>query len=272
MFKSTSALLLLLALSAFMSPAYSATIQSRLYLPRESHTPLETAVLSALHRDPLTKDWHVQVDTYGGLVVLHGWVLTRNMRDALEAKVNAIPGVEQVYDYVNHDDLNDVARSIEQGYNLEVNSSNIDIPARELDTDVLQVTQSGIQFDKVPLVVHPLPPLAVKTRDQLNLDPVASAYENLRVDSWNGLVILHGRVEDRAAAQSIERLAARTPGVQAVFSYLTTDMADVCLPREPVTGEVVPYVVHLEHEPAVLHEKEPIYTSQPSEPERRDFR
>jgi hypothetical protein len=83
--------------------------------------------------------------------------------------------------------------------------------------------------------------LTIEVSNQYVMNDVLSLY-NLRVESYQGLVILHGVVPARTAREA-ESVAAHTPGVDQVFSYLqTTEMAT------PVS-DPTPALVELNHEP-----------------------
>lgn len=269
----TSFLYVLLAILAG-APLVHAQTEQRLHRPLEHRNALEVSILNELRKDPLTRNWNVEVDTYRGLAVLHGWVLSRPMREALEHKIADIDGVEAIYNYVVYEHLNDLPSLIEEGANYQVNSAASHVRADELQ---LGIPKMGLPSDNVPLVITPTPPLALKVMDVFSGDPLASAYPNLRVDSWNDLVILHGQVLDRKTADDFERMAASVPGVGRVYTYLIARDAALNLPTITGSGfpDTLPVAVHVDHPTGKPRVEEAQYTSQPAKPAvkpKEDFR
>jgi osmotically-inducible protein OsmY len=214
--------------------------------------------------------YHIQVETFGGLAVLHGWVMNRYERRAIIDRVKRMEGVERVYSYIISDDAredcgpmsaDDIARTMNKAQRVQMGMANANDDIRDL----------GIQFDsqegahivraervdyavvETPLIGAP-ETAAASVKANLTVDDVTSLY-NLQVDSYAGIVFLHGAVPSESVAEDAKQIAARTPGVRQVVSYLAVGES-----AEPVSYGPV--------EVALFHPDEaPRYRTQPSEPQ-----
>jgi osmotically-inducible protein OsmY len=225
--------------------------------------------------------YHIQVETFGSLAVLHGWVLHSSERRAIVDRVKRMEGVERVYSYIITDDTridcgpmtsDDIVRTMNKAQRVQMGIANAYDQIRDL----------GIQFDSIegahinrpaqidyavvetPLIGIP-ETAAAAVKANLTLDDVTSIY-NLQVDSYAGIVFLHGWVPNDGVADDAKQIAARTPGVRQVVSYMGVGES---------TGEVIVGPVEV----ALFHPDErPRYRTQPSEPQyvrynrRPDFR
>lgn len=198
----------------------------------------------SMRAEPALRNVYIKVDRYGDLAVMHGWVIDKKLRAAAERSVRATAGVTTVYNYVTYDESEDINRAIDMGRRVQLNGATID--DRVLDTLNL------------PYVTTPST-LSVRVKQRLDGDPTTSPLD-VRVDTYGALVLLHGNIADWNAARDVERVAASTPGVERVYSYLTTAAAAE-LPSRPW-----PVVVDLN----IDQRDAPVYVKHPDEPRERD--
>lgn len=194
---------------------------------------LQQRVDQALAASPVTHGLLVDVDMWNGLAVLHGWTLTRSQRRDVERAVAGIEGVERVYNYMLTDeDVDGPYHEAYMGYRITVGRLN------EYDSDVRSTSLYPIN---PPVVMSAASPLGRVVKYRVDIEPFSGIHE-VRVDEYNGLVILHGQAPSLAFAREAESIAAHTAGVKRVYSYIQT----------PEVVERVrtdwPVVVELDHE------------------------
>lgn len=167
------------------------------------------AIEKVLRADTRTHNFLISADTYHGLVVLHGSVHAGWQRDEVVRLVRNLPEVVQVFSYIqikrNTDDL---VRDIYEGERYQVTLGNMN-------------ERSFVEFPAVGLLSGPTD-LARAVKVNLDADVVTGEFE-IMVDTFEGLAILHGSVPDDSAKASAQAVAARTPGVDMVYSYITVD-------------------------------------------------
>jgi len=196
-------------------------------------------VRTALRTHHETQDLLIQADSAEGLVVLHGIVYSRQMKDAVEQLVWQVPGVDQVYSYLIVDRPEDITASIARSTSIEVTAANM------YDRTSPFSDPFHAPFFDVPNYSNDL---ARKVADELTLNPLVNMYD-LKVHGYNGVIILHGRVNDSRAARDAEAVVSLTPGVTRVLSYLDTG-PDSAEPPAPFNAETP--VVNLAGAPSVF--------------------
>jgi osmotically-inducible protein OsmY len=221
---------------------------------------LEGRISEQLRHDPLLSRYYIQVDVMEGLAVLHGWVRTPQARRAIEERVRNNEGVVQVYSYIVVDPIgNDTLREIVKAQRVQIAISNQNDLVRDDGTlfetraepyaSAIRVADYGVV--DAPLAVPPLT-LASAVKTRLDIDPIVTLY-NVKVDAWNRTIILNGVVRDERIAADAERIAARTPGVTKVVSYLIPENT-----IEPMCE--LNYVVTLSHpDERTRFANEPVY-------------
>ncbi|HYF51306.1 MAG TPA: BON domain-containing protein [Planctomycetota bacterium] len=214
---------------------------------------LDDVIVERLASNSATRGLYVQVDTWNGLAILHGWTLTNQQRRAVEEVVRGIEGVDRVYNYMisdaDHVGLDESAR---KARSIQVTASNMN--DQILDTGIysdltgMPVTEFTSSLAVDPVLPPPVTVVAVPDRlsqivkFRLDIQPFTGMHE-IRVDGYNGLVILHGQAPSLRFQREAESIAAHTAGVKQVFSYITTPEQ-----TEPVL-DPWPVLVELDHEP-----------------------
>ncbi len=195
----------------------------------EQNLELRGAIQRALATDPQMQPLQVQVDVYQNLAVLHGWVLDSQTRRAVEDFVRAEDGVGQVYNYIYADESNSLQKDLQLGeevrvglgdeWNPQINGLGrlSDVAGRR---PIFSPDQTPSEQAMAPVVSAPSP-LAIAVQDRLDADPMFVT-QKLQADSYGGLIILHGTVPLEIDARNAQMLAAQTPGVEVVYSYLQT--------------------------------------------------
>jgi osmotically-inducible protein OsmY len=179
-------------------------------------------VEKTLRADPRTQNFYVSADTYQGLVILHGWVGSVRQRDTIISLVNDMPEVERVFSFIEiNRDPDDLIRLTNEGVRFQVSQSNMNERTR-------------FDFPSVGMLTGPTD-LARAVKVNLDADAITGAFD-IKVDGYQGLVVLHGHVPDDSAKASAERVAAAVYGVDKVFSYITVDdvrTVELVVPRNP---------------------------------------
>jgi len=215
-------LLPLLALALALSAgAFGATLNGVVIGPPRVDN-LQADIRASLHDDPATRNLDISVDTYKGLAVLHGWVRTPLIRRDVTARVRNMPGVDRVYSYITNDDTPSYSRDLNEGLRANITASNMNE----------RTTYSGPTIGLIPAPNN----LARDVKVRLVSDAITGDLD-IKVDSYDGLVVLHGNVPDDYAKAAVDGIASRTPGVDRVFSYLS--VGDVVVVPEPTFGTVV---------------------------------
>jgi hypothetical protein len=187
------------------------------------------------------------VDTCDGLVILHGWTLNRNMRQAINRRVQRVPGVAAVFDYIVFDqtEAEEVEREIGMAGRIQVSMTNVNDRVFDRGTPtgpgVMPRMSEQYIYLGVPRATVP-DELAFTVKYALGTEPYTGAYE-ITVENYKGIVVLHGLVPNDAFARDAESIAAQVWGVRRVFSYLQTE--EMAAPPE----QNWPVVVELSHEP-----------------------
>jgi len=204
-------------------------------------------VQGALRANSQLSNYYIQVDSFEGLVVLHGWVRTRRLRNEAANQARQVFGVERVYNYITTDDNDDsIARNINRSYRIQNAQANMNDRIGDLGT----VSESAAEIypgtrrrdpDAVLVPQASVPVnLGSAAKERLDADPILSIFR-LSVDNYKTVVLLHGTVPDSRTARDAEKIAARTPGVKKVVSYL--NVPETTSTRAPVW----PFVVDLRH-------------------------
>lgn len=222
--------LVLLALAAAVP---SARAQSVVVDP--AYDALKRSVLNALNADPVTHGQYVQVDTYDGLVILHGWTLNKNIRQAINKRVQQVPGVAAVFDYIVFDqtEAEEMEREIGMADRIQISMTNSNDRVFDRGTPT---GRGGMPRATTP------DELALTVKYALGNEPYTGIYE-ITVENYNGIIVLHGLAPNDTFARNAESIAAQVWGVRRVFSYLQTE--EMATPAE----QDWPLVVELNHEP-----------------------
>jgi len=166
----------------------------------ERKAPLQSAkavdIQTDLRSDPLFETARVDVDLYKGLVIVHGAAANRESLLALNDKLRVREGVVAVYNYMKHPDMT-------EGEDLGAISVSYE-DFRRLDN----VGSGNNSFT-----------LAQRVQDRLWADPQLAAFD-FDVDAYMGAIVLHGNVSDPGLAKRARDIAAHTPGVEDVLSYV----------------------------------------------------
>ncbi|HYG76242.1 MAG TPA: BON domain-containing protein [Planctomycetota bacterium] len=218
-----------------------------LAIPAHADDELVPDIQATLQAHPQLSRYYIKVDTFGGLAVLHGWVRNNRLRAMAEAEVRQVRGVDRIFNYIRTDSNSEsIARAINRSERIQGAQANMNDQIRGIGTLVnvhpeLYHGARTHEMDTVEMPLATLPPnLAASVREQLELDPVLALYD-INVDNYERVVLLHGDVPDVRTARDAERVAARTPGVRKVVSYLNVaETAAVQVPEWP-------YVVELHH-------------------------
>jgi osmotically-inducible protein OsmY len=214
---------------------------------------LDDVIVERLANNAFTRGLYVQVDTWNGLAILHGWTLTHQQRRAVEEVVRDIEGVDRVYNYMISDaDHVGLDQSARKGRSIQIAAGNMN--DQILDTGIytdltgLPVTEFTSSLAVDPVLPPPVTVVAVPDRlsqivkFRVDVQPFTGLNE-IRVDGYDGLIILHGQAPSLRFQREAESIAAHTAGVKQVFSYITTPEQ-----TEPVL-DPWPVLVELDHEP-----------------------
>ncbi|HEY3325163.1 MAG TPA: BON domain-containing protein [Planctomycetota bacterium] len=173
-------------------------------------TKLGERIQAQLRTDADTRDLLLTVDTYKDLAILHGWVRTPQQRLMVANKVRAMLGVGRVFSYLESDDpsIDDPVRIGRMSDRVRVSDSNTPLP---------------ITRDMPPIGLIPpgADPLARRVKVALAADDATGPWVfAINVDTYDGLIVLHGNLPDESLKSRADDIAARMPGVAQVFSYL----------------------------------------------------
>jgi osmotically-inducible protein OsmY len=166
---------------------------------RNEENTLAQRLTTEFRTDPLYKYMNITIDLYNGLAIVHGGAPNREMVDVVTQAVRAREGVAVVYNYMsNPDERTPAANSIAVTYDY---------------------------FDRMQDVGMADNAFAVAGRvmQRLEADPVLSPFD-IEVDTYLGLVILHGTVDSPLLAERAKEIARHTAGVKAVLSYVTSNI------------------------------------------------
>ena len=167
--------------------------------------------------DPLYQYMNISIDLYNGLAIVHGGAPNREMVDVVTQAVRAREGVSAVYNYMSSpDEVPAAANSIAVTYDY---------------------------FDRMEEVGMEDNAFAIAGRvmQRFEADPALNPFE-IEVDTYLGLVILHGTVDSPALVERAKEIARHTAGVKAVLNYVSASIPVVPLvpggPAPIVTREV----------------------------------
>jgi len=198
-----------------------------------SDSALAEQIQKDLRADPLFRGASIDVDLYKGLAIVHGSVPNRGMLSAINDTVRFRRGVNSVYNYMHSPEKNV--------------SGAMDSIAVTFDT-FERLDEVGSRYSAFTI--------SERVEDRLKASP-GLVSSDLEVDAYLDLVILHGTVPDRALATQAKEIAAHTPGVGTVLSYI-----GVSLPVSALMAPMdsVPVIVRpsLEPIPAVFETRERI--------------
>jgi len=250
MTKTLSALALSLSLLMLAGSAQAQSVYSSNPVVNQT---LREVIIERLASHPQTRGVYVQVDTWNGLAILHGWTLTNQQRRAAQAIVRGMEGVDRVYNYMISDADNvTMDQSARKGRSIQIAASNMNDQILDtgiyLDLTGMPITESTSSLASEP--VYPAPRTVVAVPDRLSqivkfrvdIQPFTGMNE-IRVDGYDGLIILHGQAPSLRFQREAESIAAHTAGVKQVFSYITTPEAT------ELVLEPWPVLVELDHEP-----------------------
>jgi osmotically-inducible protein OsmY len=196
MFKMLIPALTLIAVNAIAATDPAPYVNGR---PSEQETTLAQRLTKEFRTDPLYKYMNITIDLYNGLAIVHGGAPNREMVDVVTQAVRAREGVAAVYNYMtNPDELAAPATSIAVTYDY---------------------------FDRMQEVGMTDNAFAIAGRvmQRLEADPSLSPFD-IEVDTYLGLVILHGTVDSQLLAERVKEIARHTAGVKAVLSYVTSSI------------------------------------------------
>ncbi|HYF51307.1 MAG TPA: BON domain-containing protein [Planctomycetota bacterium] len=160
----------------------------------ERDTGLAGKINEDFRNDPLFKNMRMTVDLYNGLAIVHGAAPTEGSIAVVNEKLKGREGVTAVYNYMATADRAALPGSFDVRYD----------DFRRLDRVGMRNSAAAI---------------AQRVQDRLAADSRLDGSE-ITVDTYNGLVILHGHVADEAIAKRAKDIAAYTEGVDAVLSYI----------------------------------------------------
>jgi osmotically-inducible protein OsmY len=182
----------------------------------DQENTLAQKLTTEFRSDPLYKYMNITIDLYNGLAIVHGGAPNREMLDVVTQAVRAREGVAAVYNYMSSpDEIPEAANSIAVTYDY---------------------------FDRMQEVGMADNAFAIAGRvmQRLEADPMLSPFE-IEVDTYLGLVILHGTVDSPLLAERAKEIARHTAGVKAVLSYVSSS-----IPAVPVVPAGVAPIVSRE--------------------------
>jgi len=144
--------------------------------------------------DPLFSDVRLNVDLYNGLAIVHGAAPSASALAVVNEKLKGREGITAVFNFMATADRSALPGSFDVRYD-----------------DFRRLDQVGMNNSAAAI--------AQRVQDRLGSDSRLDGLE-ITVDTYNGLVILHGMVGDEAAAKRAKDIAAYTTGVDAVLSYI----------------------------------------------------
>ncbi len=147
-----------------------------------------------IHADPLFKDLTITIDVYKGLVLVHGAAPNESLITLLNEELSAMPGVAAVYNYMTS-------------------------PERALGESPVSVTYENLGQAQEAGQMDNAVVLAARVKDRLAAEPTLTPF-NFEIDSYLGLIILHGTVSSPVLAERAKQIAVHTMGVDDVLSFL----------------------------------------------------
>ncbi|HEY3325164.1 MAG TPA: BON domain-containing protein [Planctomycetota bacterium] len=190
--------LVLLAAGALMAAAGAQQLQET--APGNANTNEAPATSERIERDlrtdPLFKGANIKVDLYRGLAIVHGSAPNEDMINVINDRLRRESGVRLVYNYMN-----------------SPQESNVNAPQNVAVTyqDFRRFADRGPMDSTFNLVG--------RVEQRLSAAAALSRFE-FQVDGYQGLIILHGTVDDAALVPQAKDIAAHTPGVEAVLNYV----------------------------------------------------
>jgi osmotically-inducible protein OsmY len=179
---------------------------------------LSRKVTTEFRNDPLFEGMTLTIDLYKGLAIVHGGAANQQMVALVTRRLQNNPGVDVVYNYMSSPDM-----PLSQPESIAVTYDHFDRMAK--------VGNKSNAFA-----------IAGDVKDRLTADARLSGLD-FDVDSYLGLIVLHGNGASAAQATRAKEIAAHTPGVEAVLSYVTIDapLGPVVVTREApiVSREVI---------------------------------
>jgi hyperosmotically inducible protein len=180
-------------------------------------TTLASRIQADFSKDPLFSDSRVKVDLYDGLAIVHGSTGSDGAIPLINEKLKSNSGVIAVYNYMSTPDRGALPGS------FDVTMDDF----KRLD----KVGTNNSSFA-----------ISQRVKDRLDADPRLEGFE-IDVDTYHGLVILHGSVADESLAKRARDLAAYAQGVDAVLSYIDVSSAPSLAPVTAAPIYVRPGVV-----------------------------
>jgi osmotically-inducible protein OsmY len=162
---------------------------------------LSNRIQTDLRADPLFEGMRINVDLYRGLAIVHGSTPTSEAVSIINEKLRRLKGVDAVFNYMVMPDEADLTPTVSMTYD----------DFRRID----RVGNNNNAFI-----------VAERVKDRLQADARLATYD-IQVDTYMGLVILHGRVGDASEARRAKEIAAYGEGVNAVLSYIDVSAPDV---------------------------------------------
>jgi osmotically-inducible protein OsmY len=215
-------------------------------LPNEAavNNLLADRISETLAKSPQTRGLYVQVDAWNGLAVLHGWTLNKWQRRTVENVVKGIEGVDAVFNFMtSDDDFATVDQLAREGRRIQIAMGNSYESSTDVSgwpvTNVTSSREGSPILPKTPIVQALPNRVGQIVKYRLDIAPFTGMHE-ITVNSYEGLIILHGMAPSARFAREAESIAAHTAGVQQVYSYIKTPEAAeaVLLSDEPVLVEL----------------------------------
>lgn len=208
---------------------------------------IQQAVIDELHYEPSIDATRIGVASKNGIITLTGTVESYTQKDSAARVVERVSGVKAVVDEMSvelpqaHERGDqDIAQAALQAleWHVQVPHARIRMKVEKgmvtLEGDVdyrfqqIAAKDAVLHLTGVKTVVNliNIKPLAspseVKTQIENALRRAAEIdAERIKVDVYNGRVILHGTVRSRAERSEVERAAWAAPGVREVEDDLT---------------------------------------------------
>src|SRR5216684_2384081 len=197
---------------------------------------------AALGKDEQTRHSAIQIATANGIVVLSGRVDSKAGADRAQAIVARLKGVKDV-----HNELMYPASGYERITHTEHESPMTTVPvsgkdnsgagaeaARESTADATSEVKEGNDYRKARAELKDSI-LTAKAKAALGKDK-QTRHSAIQIATANGIVVLSGRVNSKAAADRAQEIAARPKGVKHVHNEL----------MYPASGNES--ITHTEHE------------------------
>jgi osmotically-inducible protein OsmY len=167
--------------------------------------------------DPLFSGTRVSIDLYNGLAIVHGSAPTEEAIGVVNEKLKSRADIVAVFNFMYAPQRPAGASSVDVSYD----------DFRRLDR--VGVTNTAFA-------------IAQRVQDRLAADAQLQGFD-IEVDTYMGLVILHGMVGDEATAKRAKDIAAYTQGVDAVLSYIDVGASPMMAPVTAAPIDVRPTVI-----------------------------